>query len=576
MSKFIRFIERKYLISDDNWKTFSIEKKLNGATEESDLDITTEVLLRNELGEARAEIILTEFKKIQDLLVSRGATNVYNQGYGSSFEIFSIAVIHRLDYTDVLDNYIINGSRDGGIDAIYYSGSEVYVYQIKLAFAPANIKTVMKNLHNEYVNTHNIIKSDIHDLLTFYKNNHDNIIRKNAHYITIAKNTSTKKDYTPRMIYDKYFTNLLTLSLNNDLELLLEIPDSFIFNDCYNICGVKQITYAYFVNAKDFINNLKRCPGVNNDNSFEKYFCGNVRGHLVGDNSGTTGMKKTIEKEPMNFVKYNNGITITGEVELQEGTGKIKVTNPIINNGQQTVKNLIRFADSIDISDVQLLIVVKNEHNDVIKGKIARYTNTQQLIKPIDLLSLESFIRDLQKELLDNTLNEDGSLEGYFLDINTSGERGYEALVKKIIHPSRKISLTEFLRIYFSASDKDLSGWKNSISKKMEEILNSTNKKINLDDAINICDTIRNFKAYLLTVPAGTERNDLRSADLAFLYLMYEKRLTEKEAHKIINRINHLFHYSLDEKNRTKLIDIYKSSSIYERLTEAYNWYIEQ
>ena len=98
----------------------------------------------------------------------------------------------------------------------------------------------------------------------------------------------------------------------------------------------------------------------------------------------SSNIEKTINEEPSNFVKYNNGVTITGKVTYMTGSESIKIKNPIINNGQQTIWNIVNHYPNID--QIDLLIIVKDEESTKVKSKISRYTNSQRNIKPIDLL----------------------------------------------------------------------------------------------------------------------------------------------------------------------------------------------
>ena len=55
----------------------------------------------------------------------------------------------------------------------------------------------------------------------------------------------------------------------------------------------------------------------------------------------------------------------------------------------------------------------------------------------------------------------------------------------------------------------------------------------------------------------------MRSADLAFMYLLCKENLSVEQARKVIDMINNEYFYS---KHTSKLIDVYKSSTIMNRL----------
>lgn len=393
MVKYIRCKDYITLYSDDNWATFeAVKNESPEGKEETNKDISTEVKLRYMLGEDKAKIIIGELYNI------RSDFNLQKKdGYGHAFEIFAISVLYNIDYDVVHDNYIIQGQDDGKIDAIYWSESQIYVYQIKLDFLDLNDLGTMKTNFIEFSKTGNISNNNTSDLLSFLnKHKRDIKFDKNVVYKTISANNSDKNNVKPEEIFEKFFENVI-ISKENDIKLELSVP---LHNGVAKLNN-KNNVYAYFVSAKEFIDNILKCSSIRKKENLYKLFYDNVRGYL-GINKA---LEDTIENDASNFVKYNNGITITGEVQEISGTdGNFIITNPVINNGQQTIQNLIDKYPNID--GVDLLIILKNENNEKVKAKISQYTNSQRLIKPIDLLSLDSSLRSLQEQLFNLTKKE--------------------------------------------------------------------------------------------------------------------------------------------------------------------------
>lgn len=551
MKKYIRDKSNVIHVSDDNWKTFDTltRESVNGI-EETNKDIITTIKLRHSLGDRFANIILGELKKI------RKQFNLQTgDGYGHAFEIFAISAIHNIDYDVTFNNYIVRGSHDGKIDAIYWKGSINKIYQIKLDYLDFSDIEKIENNYHEFLSTGVIQDKNAQDLLLFLKEHKQSIVKEKEYEIVTISNNGTTKNHIPcQLVYKKYFENLLLNKINN-LEVSLTIPSE---NGVAKILKDRSI-YAYFVDAKTFIQDLLKSDNINNNKgNLYKFFYDNVRGDL--------GINKTMEStiicEPNNFVKYNNGVTITGSVEFIKSTPCLIVSEPIINNGQQTIMNLVDKYPNV--TGINLLIIVKNETDYEIKSKISKYTNTQRNIKPIDLLSLDSHIRNLQTNLFNLTING----EPIFLEINTSGKRHYNNILKKIYENESIISLSDFCKLYFSVDSNELGKWKSNVSIQIEQVL-KLNKAYDTEKSLLICQSIIKYKKFLKSILDKNEKNRLRYADLAFMYIQYKYGYSEIDAYSIIKKINKKYYDDIPTKKRkSKLIDLYKSDDIIDKITE--------
>lgn len=549
MKKFIRYKDYKMFFSDNNWKEYSVLKcKSTDADEETDEDICAEVKLRYELGERKARIIIDILKDIQKRFNPSA-----HDGYGHAFEIFAIATLYNIDYNIAYKKYIVNGSKDGKVDAIYWCGEKVFLYQIKLGYFDSDDLKTMRDNHREFIRTGKITSPDSHHLLEFYEKHKSEIIgREDSEIVIISDNYTDKNSFTPKQIFDLYFKNQL-IQRNNNIKLTLDIPN--IDNNLILLNGKEVSVYAYFEKAEKLIRTILKCEQINNKSNIDKLFYDNVRGYL-GTNKN---MEDTINKEPSNFIKYNNGITITGNVTYNEGNLNIVIENPTISNGQQTLVNLLELYPNV--KDVYVLVIVKNDTNTKIKGKIARFTNEQKTIKPIDLLSLNEAIRELQGFLFNSNNN-------FFLNINTSGKKSYNDMLKRLYDRNKIITLSEFLRLYFATEDLKFGSWKNNVSTKLKELLDSV---IAFDNskALKICKVIESYRDYLGTVTDKKAKNDLKVADLIVMFLSYKYRYTIAESYAIVTEFNRKYFYDLPEDSRkSKLIDLYKVNDIYEKYME--------
>ena len=293
---------------------------------------------------------------------------------------------------------------------------------------------------------------------------------------------------------------------------------------------------------------------VNSDTNIDlsKFFYDNVRGVL----SLNKKMKYTIETEPENFIKYNNGISITGEVvDLGDS---IDIKNPMINNGQQTITTLIMVGENLD--KITLPIKITNENNIVTKGKISQFSNDQVKVKSIDMLSLNPYIRDIQQKIYE----KDYKGEKYFLEIYSSGRKSYFDIVRNLYKDNNIIDLLDYIKLYFSIKDnKQLGLWKNSPNSQIEKTNINSSFEENL--SLKVCEAIKNFEDFVYEVENKKEKEDFKSADLAFKYLLCKENLSIDDAVSVIRQINQKYYY--DVKNeKSKLIDVYKSSTITNKL----------
>lgn len=555
MNKFIRYKNHIILYSEDDWKSINeLKQEAKDAEEEKNQDIASTVKLRYLLGENRAKIIIEELMKIRETFNFQK-----DDGFGLSFEVFAIAVLYNIDYDVAKNNYIVCGNQDGKIDAIYWKGEDKNIlYQIKIdTLDPKelNIAKVMKENYLSYIKQGKIFNADTKDLLDFCDRHKEHLTRSKDMDIKIISNNDIEKmNITPLEIFNRYFYNIL-IRKDSNMELSLTIPlDHRVAN-----IGNRDDIYAYFVDAKTFIQDLLNCENINVKENLYKFFHDNVRGDL-GSNDN---IQQTIDCDPKSFVKYNNGVTITGKVKYMNGSEGIKIVNPVINNGQQTIWNIVR--NYPNISDVSLLIIVKDEENDNVKSKISRFTNSQRNIKPADLLSLNENLRSLQEQIFNLTIETDP----IFLEINSSGSRNYNKILRKMYLPSRIISLTDFCKLYFSVDDLELGNWKSSISTQLRKIIDR-DISYSIEKALEVCNIISNTKEYIGNIDDDGKRNDLKSADLAFMYVQYQYKITLDQAATVIGHINDLYYYSIpDDQRISKVIDLYKSNTIVEKIKNA-------
>lgn len=554
-AKYIRYKHGKSLISNDNWDHVEkVDKVLENYELETDEDNVYRGKLTYELGKEKAEIILKELNDIRVLLKTMKHIDRVRDGYGLAFEVFAISTIYNIEYEESICKYIIHGDLDGKIDAIYYGDmDQVFIYQIKLG----NISdTAYEEMKKNYISCLHNNESPEHgkNLYDFVKKNKEILKVKEEKYVTISENSLKTTNKNPQEIYELYFANKILPISNNHLTLRIQKPG--YLNGNYNISTDGNNNFNFYIKASILINNLLEALGIGIDFhdhekiDLSKYFTDNVRGVL----SPNKNMLQTIEIEPENFVKYNNGISITGKVK--DLGSQIEIVNPVINNGQQTITTLVKTYK--DISKVVLPVKVTDETDIEIKGKISQYTNEQVRVKPIDILSLNVFVRKIQKEIY-----EEGN---YFLKIYSSGKKGYDDILSHLYKKNNIISLLDFIKLYFSLENKkDLGLWKNSPSYQLEQI--QIDHYFDKLKSLKVCNAIAQFKDYLDTVQNKKVKDDLKSADLAFKYILCTTSFEPTKIEDILMQINQKYYYQVKDE-KSKLIDIYKSTTIINKIEE--------
>ena len=553
MKKFIRHSKNIILVSNDNWKTIDpLKRKISDAIQEEDNDKIFEAKIRFELGEYKGNIIIEELNKIREMFdIKPGA------GYGEEFEIFAISVINNIDYIYSKENYIVSGNYDGMVDAIDWSHKDQFiVYQIKIGnFDTDNIAKIRENINTFKLNG-DLLGKEFSHLNKFLKAHKSEITSEKSFKICVISSNKIHSSHVDHInsfeIFNVFFQNKM-LPTKNGINLVLNLP-TIGREKKANISILSdgdQPLYVYFDKAKNLINSFMKCKQINNDQkNIYKLFPDNVRKFM----GYSKKIQDTIKNDPDNFVRYNNGITITGEVMFDFNSNELKIQNPVINNGQQTFLNLLK--DSTLNDNLNILIIIKGNVDERIKSNIAQYTNEQKKVKSIDLLSLNYYIREIQKEIYNRG--------NYFIDIYSSGKR--EKIINKAYPPFHVITIKEFLRFYYSVNNIETSGrWKNTFSRMLDKQDLSLLKICNhLED---YCKIISSYNRNLYLEKNKTKSAEIRICDLAIMEVMKLYNKSFEEAYEIIHDINMTKYYEYYKAGA--LLKIYKKDETYVNIIES-------
>lgn len=147
----------------------------------------------------------------------------------------------------------------------------------------------------------------------------------------------------------------------------------------------------------------------------DKLYSANYRGFLGADGRKrvNTGIRESIEKTPVDFWAFNNGITILTLKLDQSAKGSVELSGISVINGAQTTGS-IGSMDSAKakLADVKVLCRVIECSDQPTIDKIVRFNNTQNVITTWD-----QFSNDQDQKRIDDEFKE--------LGFNYSRKRGF-------------------------------------------------------------------------------------------------------------------------------------------------------
>ena len=554
--KFINYKDNKYLITDDNWKTVRATKDENvppGYVHDTNGNHILEANLRFHYGIRPGNYLIKELKKIGKIREEVSGVPINKkEGYGDEFEVFAVNVLHGVTYEEAVEKYIVIGSDDGGVDAVYYNKDkkECMVYQMKLKELKDSNLPRMKKSIDLYVQGKLNQQANSIDLKNFLDKNIPDIANYTIKYKTISLNGCLSTNISTQSVFDRFFDNKVLLSSENR-TLRIRLETSVNDKKTYASLPNDEIIFV-FVNAKKFIEDLVSCYGDNMDAAFVN----NVRGY-VGDDED---MKFTITREPKKFCSFNNGISITGKCKIENDDASyfVNVENTCVVNGQQTIYNLFNCQkNGTRIDRITLPVFIKNTTSQKEQSKIARYNNTQKSVSQLDLLSINEKIRKLQKQLIDKLDKHDNNI--YYLNVVSTGEKGVVKNAKSIYGRNNIVKLSDFVKLFSVIRNPlKLGQWKNNLNDQIKDEYNSEGKEFPecpLDMGKKICSCIVRSKSIL-----AEDRSEYAIADLAIQYLLY-LGIDENKVKDIIKKTTNKNIGSVRKK-----ADIYKSKTAFSKV----------
>lgn len=209
-----------------------------------------------------------------------------------------------------------------------------------------------------------------------------------------------------------------------EYQATLEYKDSIEFGKLEDAGQV----YVVLCSADSLVKILTNDDGLIRVNIFDD----NVRDYQ-GDTDVNQEMEATLSANPVNFVLFNNGITIVCD-KLDSKNRALLIKNPQIVNGCQTCNSLYKAKrKGSDLSQVQVIVKVIEATKPEVAQGIVKGTNRQNIVYE------EAFetIRQYHKELEDffNIMQTDGFHKVYY------ERRSKQYARDNTVKPYQKISL---------------------------------------------------------------------------------------------------------------------------------------
>ncbi len=393
------------------------------------------------------EKINTEVMKIRE-----------KEGYTNSSKAFTHWFLEKFEDMNSQDiaESIIDGDGDNGIDAIVFLNDSLRLYQFKFPDKVKNIdkaidETTVLKLHNGYkkltsnrkpkkaneifLHFYELIKEKSIFSYEFIFVSYGNGLSEHANdslstvIDSLKQETGNEIKYqviTKKKICDRMDKAQKKYAIDIQLRYARLDPS-------YNL-EQESNSWSGFANAKDILSACKDVMDVIFDENIRLYE-GNVPVNI--------GIRRTaIGSDSKYFCFFNNGIVfICDKCNNSTGNQNARLLAASVVNGCQTIVTLQKANDDGLLQDDVFIPIRIIETEDFdLRAKITEYLNSQSKIKDSYFLANNTFVKDLQNQLLD---------KDYFLE-RLFNEYEYKFQLKKINeYPKDKIlKLEKTIQIY--------------------------------------------------------------------------------------------------------------------------------
>lgn len=361
---------------------------------------------------------------------------------GEIFELFVVDTLLR-DYSlsyDELNDGIVDGNNDGGMDAIYlfvnkslvtedfdfssFKGNidiECQVIQAKrqdsFKEAPINALTasvplffdlslseeeLTQTLNNSVIGKSRLLKECLTKFAAQFPN-----LSINISYCCRGSNVTpemtAKAQNVEKLVADKLTGSQVDFHFLGAKELYEEARSQATATLSLPIEGSPlnvNNAYVALVGLKDYSHFVSK-----NGHLYDRLFEFNIRDY-EGDVSINKEIRATLEDKDsdIDFWWLNNGVTIIAE-QAQHQNNCLTMTNPLIVNGLQTSNEI--FNTEPEDNNKKVLVRVVDTEDEHIRDKIIKATNSQTKIKPSSLRATEEVQRRIEDYLLSKSIYYD-------------------------------------------------------------------------------------------------------------------------------------------------------------------------
>jgi AIPR protein len=484
-------------------------------------------------------------------------SNRFNLSTDYSFEVFSISTVLDKGFDDVQNNIRSIGSKDGGIDGVYFE--EFGSYYLMHVFQCKNSPKLKQNELDKFKNdVLDIFKngldkpntSDIKDKIEEYKNltKLGYVIEIRMYFLYNGENNDPSNSGNSQMYlhYNKpnedfeiWDSEQLFFKINDLVKAQNKRTDiNFTFKPEKSnaILSDNQSLYTYTINNVSAVNfripALDLCELIDleiNINKTQAYlFSQNIRGFLAFRSKANQKMKRTLDnpEESFYFPFLNNGITIISEtLKLpsgpQSGVYNIPTKNPLIVNGLQTTRVIYtKYLENPNaLQNVFINVRLYQTNDNILIERITDATNTQTPINFKDKISNKGF-NDFTKELFENN---------NILYITKRGETFNSLLFNESVQSET------VLKFWYATFYEKPETAKNSISKVLEDVYDATNSENILKDLFS--DNMKSpiYKQLLIGYKIYRKVIEMRKRDVENDFIKYADELLSYGIYKHLN-----------------------------------------
>ncbi|HVB55640.1 MAG TPA: AIPR family protein [Candidatus Acidoferrales bacterium] len=352
------------------------------------------------------------------------------------------------DTDEEIDEYLVDGPNDGGVDFLYPSDGRVLIVQSKY-HGPDKYETAEDMTHFceaisrlfEAFKKKQKLNRKVTEALQDIDWQNDYF---ELHFVTLGRVSQTIQDRAAKgpsaskELGDLEERSELALFSEPDLNIKLrealsagEILDQSI--DVMFEPGTSGASWVHFESSEGRDLFIGEVSGSQLAELYRQYryrlFAMNIRDY-VGESKTNKGIVETAVRDPDEFVFFNNGVSaVASQIEPDEEGRILHCRRFSIINGAQTIRSLAKahIKDSKPLQDVRVLLKVMGfllgKDTDFL-ADATRYNNTQNAIKVSDFRSNDPVQKDLNRRF--SGLNRNGKQYLY------KNKRSREAIGNKI------------------------------------------------------------------------------------------------------------------------------------------------